>query len=172
MQVRSKFLMLGAASVMSLCTALSATAEDAKVKEVTVDVAIDASDDSNVLELYPQLQNDLETAVIERVATADDPEGYIVDVTLQDVSLDGDSLLPDSMEFNQMEGVVAVTSPQTNATPVTRAINLVAMSADGSAPEGYVVIEPSKADFYFALINAFADEVADNLPEYMREAAR
>ncbi|MBK0328592.1 hypothetical protein I5535_14980 [Rhodobacteraceae bacterium F11138] len=161
-----------AASIVSICAAFGANAEEAVVKEVTAKVGIESTQDANVLDYYPQMQADLEAAIRERVPVADDPAGYVVDVILQDVSLNGDSMLPSSMEFNQMEGVVTITSPATNATPQTVPINLRAMAADGTAPEGFIVVPPSEADFYRALIASFADAVADELPKYMRETAK
>ena len=162
---------LAAAFGVALLSSQALWAEEATVKEVDVDVEIQAAEGSNALNFYPNVEDDLKRAVVAKLPVENDPNGYVVDVVLQKISLDGDTVLPDSMEFNQMEGVIVITSPLTGAAPQSVPVKLAATSADGLVPEGYVAVSPSTDDFYAAMVETFASVVAERVPEFMRNAA-
>lgn len=162
---------LAAAIGLALLSSQALWAEEATVKEVDVKAEIESAEGANALRFYPGIEDDLERAVVARVPVGDDPNGYVVDVVLQKVSLDGDTVLPDSMEFNQMEGVIVITSPLTGAAPQSIPVQLAAASGEGLVPEGFVAVTPSTDDFYSAMVESFASVVAERVPEFMRNAA-
>ena len=74
--------------------------------------------------------------------------------------LDGDTMLSDSQEFNEIEGVVDITSPNESIGARSFPVNVAAYSVDQVVPEGYVAVAPTEGVFYEVMINGFADEVA------------
>jgi hypothetical protein len=98
-----------------------------------------------------------------------------VRVEINRIAIDGDTILPDSGEFNQLEGTVRVYEGLNagNANPEVGLSNdeavqsfpfrLKAETADGEAPEGWILVSPSKDDFYSVLVNAYADGVLDRI---------
>ncbi|MBI6630392.1 hypothetical protein [Pontibaca salina] len=155
-----------AAVTFALTAPFMLSAEDAAVKEITVTAEPATADGMNAMMYYPQMEADLQQAIAERVPVSDAAKGYDVHVSLNRVALNGETMLPESQEFNSMQGTVTITSPQTTAAPRSYPVNLRASSA-GPAPEGFVTIEPGPNEFYSAMIAAFADIVAQDLPEHM-----
>lgn len=145
-------------------------ADASTVKEVNVTAEVTKLD-AKAQEYYPNIAHDILAKIVEKMPLTDDPQGYVVNVNIQHMSLDGDTVLPDSREFNRLEGVMSVISPDTNAGAESYPIRIAAHSADSAVPDGYVTVEPSNNDFYFALVDGFAQQVAMHEPETMREAS-
>lgn len=161
-----------------ITTALATTAwaaQDVSLYDVEVRAELNDFADSNALTYWPDLEADLQKAIIERVNLSGDDADPRVEVEISKVSVDGDTYLPDSGEFNQLEGVVKVyegESPvtvqgQVNAevdNPIsTYPLRLSAQAGDTAAPEGFVVIPPSQDDFYTAMVQAFAETVVEDI---------
>lgn len=157
------------AAVVALGTA--AYADEATVKEVTVHTDYTSLADANAKDYYPTISDDLMAAIANKIQIIEAPEGYVLDVNVQKVSLDGDTILPDSAEFNEMEGVATLTSPLTNANSESYPIMIKAMSAGGVVADGVTVIQPSETDFYNAMVDGFADAIVDKLPENLRNSS-
>lgn len=155
------------AAALAMTAPFMLSAEEASVKEITVTAEPATAEGMNAMTYYPQMEADLQQAIAERVPVTDEPNGYDVHVSLDKVALNGETMLPESQEFNTMQGTVLLTSPQTDASPRSYPVNIQASSA-GPAPEGFVTIEPGPNEFYSAMIAAFADIVAQDLPEHMR----
>lgn len=164
------FVLSAAATATAALLATQVWAAEPTIKEVTVNTDYSSLKESNAQSYYPELSQDLLEAILERISLTDEVEGYVIDVNIQSVSLDGDTMLPDSAEFNQMEGVMSLQSPMTNANTESYPIKIKAHSAEAAVPEGYVGVAPSTDDFYNAMIAGFADVVAEELPERMRES--
>ncbi len=151
-----------AAAAVSLA-ALVATGAVAGVHDIDVQAKIEAPQGSNALDLYPTIAEDLERALIERIdALSNNPSDPTLTVKIKRVSLDGDSVLPDSAEFNELEGFLSF---QGGSREVVETIRLSAYTDETGAPAGAVVIPPSTDDFYDAMLTAFADRVVEMLPE-------
>ena len=148
----------------------SAWAAEPTVKELNVTAEYTDLTDSNAKDYYPDISDDLLVAITDKMSLTDDPLGYVVNVNLQSVSLDGDTALPDSREFNTMEGVVSFISPQTDAPAEGYPIKVIAMSGDSQVPEGFIAVDPSVGDFYRAMVDGFANAVVEKMPEYLRDA--
>lgn len=170
MTLKTSMQALVAVAGLGLLPALAIAAEDATVKDIDVSTEIEGVEGANALDYYPDLETDLEKAVAQLVEVTDDPNGYDIDVKVQSVSLDGDTVLPDTQEFNQMEGVVVITSPMTDQDPHSYPVRLIAITNESAVPEGFIQINPSPDDFYNAMVQAFASNVAENLPEFMSGA--
>lgn len=144
-----------------------------------VDVRAELSDftDSNAMKYWPDIEHDLQQAIVERVELSGQDEDPRVEVEITKISVDGDTILPDSGEFNQLEGIVkiydgddAVTVQGKNALdaddPVsTSPLRLSAVPPSGEAPEGYVMVPPSQDDFYNAMVEAFARLVVEDIDQ-------
>ncbi|WP_120505029.1 hypothetical protein [Sulfitobacter mediterraneus] len=152
-----------AASVSLLALTSATAAELPKVSEISVDASYDAAQDSNAAALYPELQTDINKAVAEMVPISDDAADPTIRIDIRKIALDGDTYLPDSAEFNQIEGVVAIEGRDGSVGDVTFPVNIVAATADTAAPEGYFLVPPSTEDFYTAMVYGFAKTVAEEL---------
>lgn len=171
MKLPTSFRALLLAGGLAMTTIPAYAADDATVNDIDVSVEVEGVEGSNALSYYPGLEADLQKAVASRVPVSDDPNGYDVKVTIQKISLDGDTILPDSAEFNEMEGVVFYSSPLTNEAPQSFTIQIAAVSGDKVLPPGYIAVSPSTEDFYVAMVEAFANSVGEKLPEHMRDSA-
>ena len=121
------------------------------------------------------MDKDLGQAIAERVKFDDSAKAPRVRVEINRIAIDGDTILSDSGEFNQLEGTVRVYKGLSadNASPEVASSNdeavrsfpfrLKAETAEGEAPEGWVLVAPSKDDFYTVLVNAYADGVVERL---------
>ncbi|MFV2052864.1 hypothetical protein [Aliiroseovarius sp. YM-037] len=153
-------------------TSTFAYADDVQLSEIDVQTDLSAVEGANAMEYWPTLNDDLRAAIAAQVDLAEDANRVMVEI--HSVTLDGSGVLPESGEFNQLQGTIAVFEPKTgqeaddgDIAPVTSyPLNLDASVADGGvAPEGWIRIPPSTDDFYTALVNTFAIEVVKNLEE-------
>lgn len=163
-----------------LTTAFAAPAMASKdVSLYDVEVKADFTDfaNSNALTYWPDLEADLQRAIAERVTLSGQDEDPRVEVLISKVSVDGDTVLPDSGEFNQLEGIVFIYDGEEAVSSQGKAaegedapiasypLRLSAKAPDNEAPEGWVMIPPSKDDFYTAMVEAFAAEVVDDIEQ-------
>ncbi|MFK7881906.1 hypothetical protein [Roseobacter sp.] len=132
------------------------------VSNIDVQAKLEAPQDSNALDLYPTIEGDLTRAILERVNTTNDPAGPTISIKIKRVSLDGDTILPDSAEFNELEGFL---SYQGGSREVVETIKLSAYADTQSVPDGYISVPPSNEDFYQAMLTTFADRVIELVPE-------
>ncbi len=140
-----------AAGVSVIALSGSAFADDKiMVSKIDVESSVAAAADSNAMDFYPDLEEDLRAEVAERVP-------------IRKISLNGATMLPDSKEFNELEGVVDITSPTGDNAGLSFPVMISAYSGDEIAPEGYVNVQPSDTEFYVALVSTFADVVAEGL---------
>lgn len=133
------------------------------LSEIDVNTAPSVAQDSNAALFYPEISADLREAIAERVATSNNAADPEVRVEIRKMALDGDTYLPDSMEFNELEGVVSVEAVDGDSGGLTFPVTIVA-SADRPTVYGDVIfIPPTQGDFYVAMVDAFADAVAREL---------
>ncbi|MGX0978252.1 hypothetical protein ACSSVY_003992 [Roseovarius sp. MBR-51] len=168
----------------ALCTGMTLAAVgpvmamDKTLSAVDVKVDLSAYEDSNVLKYWPTLEADLATAIASKVTVEDSADAPRVVVEINKVAIDGSTLLPDTGEFNQLEGTISTFEGINDAVSVSAdslenpdeqigsyALQMSAVSGDAPAPEGWVTIEPSQDDFYNALVDAYAATVVERLDE-------
>lgn len=174
---RMKTMNLIRTTAICSLVALGSTAAWADMKEigkVEVKTELAAFDESNALDYWTDLEQDLGSAITEKLEVTDDTEDDRLVVAINHVMLDGSPVLPDTGEFNFLEGTITVFEGQDDgadedvgnidkAGMESYALRVFSQTEGAVAPEGAIVITPSKDDFYNALIEGFAVEVVDNL---------
>lgn len=151
-----------AAATVSLGALMASSALAGQgISDIDVQAGIAAPQGSNALDYYPTIAEDLEREILERVAVSDDPTGPKIKVQIRSVSLDGDTILPDTAEFNELEGYVSYNGGSRDLGEV---IKLSAHTDNTVAGPGVVTIPPSQEDFYDAMLTAFADRVIELVP--------
>ena len=149
--------LLAAAAVAAFAVPVWATT----VSEVRVDAALEAAD-SNVLDRWPTIEQDLEAAIIAQLANDRARDGWIVDVKLSEVSLSGAAILPEDGEFNTLVGWVYAFPDENKVRIEQRKITLSAVTGQADLPPNTVgVVLPSDDAFYNALLEAFAQKAAE-----------
>lgn len=152
------------ATVSTLALGSAAYALDTPpVSEVKVEVSAEAAQDSNAARVYDTITTDLAQAISERVTLGTGDDTYDIKVDIRKVALDGDTLLPDDTEFNQLEGVVVFDGPNAAKGNETLPIRISAVTGDQVVPAGYIALKPGTDDFYDAMIIGFAENVAEQL---------
>lgn len=112
-----------------------------------------------------QLTRDLKQAIAERVILADNAQSVDIDVEIRNLSLNGLPVGEDAMNFNEMDGVVAIKAAGTPDTVLTYPVQLAAYQADVTAPEGWTVVSADNDDFYTAMVEKFAEETVEWLAQ-------
>jgi hypothetical protein len=168
---------------LAICTGLAlgagpVAAKDKTVSGVDVIVNLSGIENSNALKFWPTLEDDMGKAIVSKVNVDDDAAASRISVEINKVAIDGDTVLPDSGEFNQIEGTVTTraglneslsTSSEAADSPDavigSYPLDMTAVSGDKTAPEGWIVIPPSQGDFYNALVDAYATAVVERIEE-------
>jgi len=145
--------------------AMPAVAEKPAISKIDIKTNFDAAQNSNALVLYPEIETDLAQSIASRVETSEDADDPTIRIEITKISLDGDTMLPDSAEFNELEGLVIFEDNNNEIPSQTFPVMVAAYSADTIVPEGYVLMAPDREDFYQGLLSTFADTVADLLPD-------
>lgn len=159
-----KKLTLAAGVSMIALTGATIAKEMPLVSEIDVSASYDAAQGTNAAELFPGITDDVKSAIAERVPQSSDGADPIINVDIRKIALNGDTVLPDSAEFNELEGVVSIETTS-GAGGQSFPVMIKAAAADAVVPEGYVAINPSLDDFYNAMVVAFAQNVADQFAE-------
>ncbi|MDC0737253.1 hypothetical protein N6L24_03100 [Cognatishimia sp. SS12] len=164
-----------ALALVTAAVATTAYAYDGTVAEIDVKTELSDFANSNALEYWPDLEKDLSIALANRLKLEDVPNGDRLVVTISDINLNGNPTLPQTGEFNQLEGAVVLydygdetrDADDNGSTTIIAErsfpLRLSAVAGDVIAPADTIVIPPSKDDFYTALVNGFADATVDNL---------
>lgn len=151
-------------SLMALSGAAYAAGPVA-VSGVDVETQLGAIESDAALALYPTMNEDLEVAIAQRVTGGDGVDDPVVKVRINKLALDGAALIPGSEKFNEMEGVVSLQGESDEMSGISFVVKVAAIEGSRQAPEGYIMVPPSDADFYQAMMNTFADNVAEKLAE-------
>lgn len=161
-----------------LATSVAAPAlasQNVSLYDVNVRAELSDFADSNALKYWPDIERDLQESIAERITLSGDDSDPRIEVEITKISVDGDTFLPDTGEFNQLEGLVKLyegqdavsvqgENDQDGELPVsTSPIRLSAVSPSGEPPEGYVLVPPSQDDFYNVLVEAFARLVVEDI---------
>jgi hypothetical protein len=156
-------------AAVAVAGALAASAVAAgTVRDINVTVGFDTAAGANALGHYPDIAADLTGLIADELPVSGEAEGYTIDVTLESMTLDGDTALPDSREFNRLSGVVHVTGPGADGPTESFPINLAASTAEEVGAPDELRIDPGNEDFYIAMLAGFAEYVAQNVPQDLR----
>lgn len=160
-----KSIALATSVSLAALTSSAYAAEPVAFSAIDVESSIDAAQDANAMSMYPEITTDLKAAVAALVAGSDDAGDPTIRIDIRKISLDGDTMLADTKEFNEIEGVVSITDDNGQIGAQSFPVMVAAYSAEQVIPEGYVAINPSPDDFYRAMIDGFAKVVADQVEE-------
>jgi hypothetical protein len=156
-----------AAGVSLAALSSAAFAQDELVfSDVNVEASMEAAQNGNAMQVFPEITTDLMTAISSRVPGSDDAADPTIRIDIRKISLNGNPMLTGSNEFNEIEGVVAISGKGGNTPGYSFPVNISAYAADIAVPEGYVAVAPSQDDFYVSMINAFADVVAQQALDF------
>lgn len=170
-----KFLQTTAIALTTAFAVPAMAAQDVSLFDVEVRADLTDFVDSNAMKYWPELEADIQRAIVERVNLSGKDEDPRIEVMVSKVSVDGDTVLPDTGEFNQLEGVVTIYEGESAVTVqgkqgaedealiASYPLRLVAQTAETTAPEGWVMVAPSQDDFYTAMVEAFAMKVVDDI---------
>lgn len=163
-------------TALCLGVALAAPAAFAAPAISDVEVKVELGDyaNSNALDYWPSLAEDLGKAIIERVDLTTEVKDPSITVHISKVAVDDNPVLTDDGRFNQLIGVVQVAPGETALTTEKNKLGEVelvqnypllmhAVAGEADAGEGWITIPPSQDDFYNAMVNAFATEIVNNL---------
>lgn len=149
-------------TALTLTMAPMAYAGDVTVGSVAVEAKLAAGDDTNALKLWPDVTEDLQKMVKDAVQPMMADDGVDVKVRLTEMSLEGETMLPDDGEFNWLSGWVFLYR---DGTPVKSfPVIMRADSPDAvSVPGAVIVVAPNDSDYYNALLAGFAAHTAQVL---------
>lgn len=171
------FLTTALCTGMTLAVAAPLAAMEKTVSDVEVKANLSAFKDNNVLEYWPTLEEDIAAAIASQLTVDDDADAPRISVEINKVAINGSTILPDTGEFNQLEGTVTtfegLNQTLTTSADVETADDLIgsyalrmsAVAGDTDVPEGWIVVQPSQDDFYDALINAYAATIVERIEE-------
>lgn len=163
-------------SVLALAAAGPLAAMEKTLSGVEVKSDLSSYEDNNVLKYWPTMDEDLAVAISSKLNIDDTAEAPRISVEINKVAIDGDTVLPDSGEFNQLEGTVTTYEGMNNHDAVSKgqtqdaligsyALRMSAVSEERQMPDGWVTVAPSQEDFYNALIDAYAAAVVERIGE-------
>lgn len=163
-------------SVFALVATGPLAAMEKIVSGVEVKSDLSAFEDNNVLKFWPTLDEDIATAIASKLTVDNKAEAPRISVAINKVSIDGDTVLPDSGEFNQIEGTVTTHEGINNHAAVSKGqtqdaligsygLRMSARSGERQVPDDWVTVAPSQADFYNALVDAYATAVVERIAE-------
>ena len=155
-----KLTLAATVSVIAVAGATAATMPEVSTIEVTA--SYDAAQDTNAEALFPEISSDIELAIAELVPQSDDAADPVIRVEIRKIALNGDTILPDSAEFNELEGIVSISTESGNGSQ-TFPVAITAVMDETAVPAGYVAIPPSLDDFYVGMVAGFAQNVAEGL---------
>ncbi len=149
-------------SLAALTTAAHAD-EPVAFSVINVEASMSAAENSNAMDVFPDIVTDLQTAIASRVETSDDGSDPTIRVDVRKIALNGDPMLTGDNQFNQMEGVVSIAGDNNEIGAQSFEVNVSASAPDQTVPEGYIAIAPSEGDFYAAMIDGFAGLIAEQV---------
>lgn len=182
MMVKSRTVQMNLFKTIALCSvfALAAAGPLAALEKTLsgVEVTSDLSsyEEANVLKFWPSLDEDLATAISSKLNIDDKVDAPRISVEINKVSVDGDTVLPDSGEFNTLEGTVTTHEGGNDPEATNKAddpdsqigsyaLRMTATSAEREMPDGWVTVAPSQDDFYTALVDAYATTIVERIEE-------
>lgn len=163
-------------SVFALSAAGPLAALEKTLSGVEVKSDLSSYEDNNVLKFWPSMDEDLATAISSKLNIDEKADAPRISVEINKVSIDGDTVLPDSGEFNTLEGTVttheggnetASTSQDETEDAIIGSypLRMTAISGEHDLPDDWVTVAPSQDDFYNALIDAYATSIVERIEE-------
>lgn len=163
-------------SILALVATGPLAAMEKTLSGVEVKSDLSSYEDNNVLKFWPTLDEDLATSIASKLNIDEKSDAPRISVEINKVSIDGDTVLPDSGEFNTLEGTVTthtgasetVSGSQDEATDVQTGgypLRMTAISGEHDLSDDWVTVAPSQDNFYTALIDAYAAAIVERVEE-------
>lgn len=163
-------------SVIALAAAGPLAALEKTLSAVNVKSNLSSYENNNVLKFWPTLDEDLAMPIASKLTIDNKSDAPRISVEINKVSVDGDTALPDSGEFNTLEGTVtthagvseSVAGAQDEATDAQTGsypLRLTAISGEHDMSGDWLVVAPSQDDFYNAMIDAYAAAIVERVEE-------
>jgi hypothetical protein len=163
-------------SVFALAAAGSLAAMEKTLSGVEVKSDLSSYEENNVLKFWPTLDEDLATAISSKLNIDEKADAPRISVEINKVAINGNPVLTDSGEFNQIEGTVtthqggntvsSTTQDETqNAITGSYPLRMQAVSGEPQVSEDWITVAPSQDDFYNALIDAYATRIVERVEE-------
>lgn len=156
--------LVGAALALAACVRVDNTPDMITVSDVQVEADLTAVSGRNAAVYWGNLTSDLSTAIAQEFVgqTADD--GWVVAVDIDEISLASVFASPVGDQA-RLTGAVALLDPASGDVERTYAVSASANEAAPFLPPGtdVVTLSPTSAEFYGAVVRAFASGVADTL---------
>ncbi|SLN39776.1 hypothetical protein AQS8620_01488 [Aquimixticola soesokkakensis] len=157
---RSIIATLAATTV--LATSAGAFAQSMSYSSVETKTELEAVD-SNALTYWPEISADVDMAVLGAIDPMMVEDGNKVEVAIEEISLGGTTMLNAQGEFNTLIGEVRIYT-QDDALVDSFPVSLTAeVGSLPMMPQDAIVVAPSRADFYDAMVGVFANDVAERL---------
>ncbi|MBQ0806162.1 MAG: hypothetical protein KBT65_15070 [Sulfitobacter sp.] len=158
-----KSIVLATSVSLAAMSAAAFANEEIIFSEVTVEAGLEAAEDTNALEVFPEIATDLQQAISTRVKFGSDASLPTIKVDLRSVSLNGNPMLTPIEGFNEIAGVVVISDDNNSIGSQSFPVNVAAYPAEQVIPEGFIGVQPSEEDFYNAMILGFADVIVRQL---------
>ncbi len=163
-------------SAFVLAAAGPLTALEKTLSGLEVTSNLSAYEENNVLKFWPTLDEDLATAIASKLTIDDKADAPRISVEINNVAINGNPVLTDSGEFNQLEGTVTTYAGTNSPAAVAKgsirdaqigsyALRMQAVSGEPQVPDDWVTVAPSQEDFYNALIDAYATRIVEGIEE-------
>jgi hypothetical protein len=160
MEMRGLALIAGSGLILAACA--SNAPEPFTISGVEVQTDLSAMQSREAVAYWQTLSADLETAIAAEFAGELDPTGKSVIVDIDELSLSETYVAGGSIEDARLSGLVSVENADgTNAG----AYNVTASSSDAVSylPEGTTAVSPTSAEYYQAIVRAFARGTAESV---------
>lgn len=158
--MRTLGLLAGAAMLLGACG--GGQDQGLTISEVSVDTNLSALQTREAVAYWQNLSADLETAIAAEFAGRFDPLGSRITVDVDELSLSNAFAAPVSPEDARLAGRVTLENPDgTTAAAYDVVATLDQARAYLPAGADTVVITPGSAEFYQAVVRAFARGAAE-----------
>ena len=155
----------GAALLLAACAG-SQQPEPMTISEVTVNADLSAIGSRQAVSYWQGLSGDLETAIAAEYVGRTDPKGKHIDVDVDELSLNSPFAAGATAETAKLSGRVTLTNPD-STTAAAYDVTASAQDVATYLPSGsnLVSIPPTSAEYYRAVVQAFAEGTATALDE-------
>jgi hypothetical protein len=156
---------LAGAAALALAVAASAGAQTATVSDIQVEADLTAVANPQAAEYWGTLDGDLSTALAAEFVDLISPDGLVLIVDLDEISLASFLEAQAGADDARLTGDVCLYNPRTEEVERMFAISASANEVAPFLPAGadVITISPSSAEFYDAVVKAFARGISDTV---------
>lgn len=159
-----KTLVLLAASAIALAACAGKTPEPLTISGVSVEADLPAVGSREAISYWQNLGDDLQTAIAEQYVGRTAETGKHIDVDIDEISLNSPFMSGATAETAKLSGRVTLTNPDTT-TAAAYDVTASAQDVATYLPPGstLVSVKPTSAEYYRAVVQAFAKGTAQTL---------